>query len=232
MQSSLGEIRLTDSVVVVTGAAPLPADAVAAIPPGSVVIACDGALDYALASGLEPTLLVGDLDSVSAAGRAWAESCATVEQHDPDKDHTDTELALARAADFNPTRLLLLAGGGDRLDHTIAAIAALGHPSLTSIPSIVGRWAGHDLTVVHGPGRTTLDSPVGTTVSLLALHGVCTGVTVDGVRWPLTDAELVPGVSLGVSNEITETPATVTLSAGVLTIVHTDDPRSISTESS
>ena len=227
MQRTLGDTRMTDSVVVVTGAAPLPADAVAAIPPGSVVIACDGALDHALASGIEPMLLVGDLDSVSAAGRAWAESCATIEQHDP-----DTELALARAADFNPSRLVLLSGGGDRLDHTIAAIAALGHPSLTSIPSIVGRWAGHDLTVLHGPGRVTLDSPVGTTVSFLALHGVCVGVTIEGVRWPLTDAELVPGVSLGVSNEITEAPAAVSLSAGVLTIVHTDDIDSTSTEAS
>ncbi len=232
MQPSTSETRMTDTVVVVTGAAPLSSAMVAEVPAGAVIIAADGALDHALAAGLEPTMLVGDLDSVSDEGRAWAEANATIERHDPDKDHTDTELALARAADLNPTHLLMLSGGGDRLDHTIAAIAALGHPSLTSIPTIDGRWGDQPVTVLHGPGRTTLDPPVGTTISLLALHRRCTGVSIAGVRWPLDGADLDPGVSLGVSNETTATPVDVAVSAGVLTIVQTLEPPSTRTESS
>jgi len=215
---AMAGVTMLDVAVVVTGAAPLDPSAVEAIPADAVVIAADGALDHALAAGMQPSVLVGDLDSVSSDALDWAERHATVERHDPDKDHTDTELALRRAADLNPARLLLLSGGGDRLDHTIAAITALGHRSLTSIPTIDAWWGGQRLRVLHGPGRTTLDLPLGSTLSLVALHGACTGVTATGLRWPLDGAELAPGVSLGISNETIDDSIALSVSTGVLTV--------------
>ena len=209
---------MTGCAVVVTGADALPAAALAAIPPDAVVIAADGALDHALAAGLTPAGLVGDLDSVSARGLAWAQAHATIERHSPDKDLTDTELALRTATDLNPDRLMLI-GAGDRLDHLIAAIGALGHLRLTSIPVIEGWWGTNRLRVVHGPGQAHLALPVGTTLSLLALHGPCTGVHISGVRWPLLDAELAAAVGLGVSNLSTEPDVTVRVSSGVLTVI-------------
>lgn len=211
----------TECVVVVTGAAALPAAGVAAIPRDAIVLAADGALDHALAAGLSPAGLVGDLDSVSRAGLRWAKAHATIDRHPPDKDHTDTELALAVAADLNPNRLLLI-GAGDRLDHLLAAIGALGRPVLTSVPVIEGWWGGQRLWVVHGPGQATIDLGVGATVSLLALHGPCSGVSISGVRWPLANDDLEPAVGRGVSNEVTETPVLVRVSSGVLTVIVPD----------
>ena len=132
---------MDDIVIVITGNEPLHQRALDSIPRGAIVIAADGALDHALAAGLQPAALVGDLDSVSAEGLAWATAHSTIDRHQPDKDHTDTELALATAADLNPARVTLISGGGDRLDHTLAAIGALGHPSLTSVPVIDGWMA-------------------------------------------------------------------------------------------
>ena len=209
---------MNDIVIVVTGAAPLPRRAVDAVPTGAIVLAADGALDHALAAGLEPAALVGDLDSVSAEGLDWAEAHATIQRHPPDKNHTDTELALATAADLNPQHLMLISGGGDRLDHTFAAIGALGASSLTSIPVIDGWWGEQRLAVLHGPGRARLELTHGTTVSLLAMHGPCSGVTIDGVRWPLDHADLGAAVGLGVSNEATADVVDVSVNAGVLTI--------------
>jgi thiamine pyrophosphokinase len=148
---------MNETVIVVTGAAQLDEDAVAEVPHDAIVIAADGALDHALAAGLTPAGLVGDLDSVSPEGLAWAQHHATIAQHDPDKDHTDTELALQVALDFAPCRLILLSGGGDRLDHSLAAIGALGHPSLTSIPEIDGWWGDQRFHVLHGPGKLSLE---------------------------------------------------------------------------
>lgn len=211
-------IAMTDAVIVVTGASPLHATAVEQIPLDAVVIAADGALDHALAADIRPSVLVGDLDSVSPDGLDWAERHATIDRFDPDKDQTDTELALRRAVAANPTRLVLLSGGGDRLDHTLAAVTALGHRSLTSIPVIDAWWGDQRLRVLHGPGRTTLALPIGSTLSLLALHGACTGLTVSGVRWPLDAAELPPGTSLGVSNVTTDDTVSLSISTGVLTV--------------
>jgi thiamine pyrophosphokinase len=209
---------MNDIVIVVTGAAPLPRPAVEAVPPGSIVLAADGALDHALAAGLVPAALVGDLDSVSPDGLAWAEAHATVQRHPPDKNQTDTELALATAVDLDPQRLMLISGGGDRLDHTVAALGALGARSLTSIPEIDGWWGEQRLAVLHGPGRTRLELSPGTIISLLAMHGPCSGVSIDGVRWPLHRAELGSVVGLGVSNVATADVVDVSVNVGVLTI--------------
>ncbi len=139
-------------VVVVTGSAPLHRRAIAAVPPGAYVVAADGGLDHARAAGLDPDLLVGDLDSISPVGLAWAVEHAQVERHPADKTCTDTELALALAARRSPDHVLLVAGAGDRLDHALAALGALGAPSLERVAEVEGWW-GCDHVRVARPGR-------------------------------------------------------------------------------
>lgn len=215
---------MNDHIVIVTGAASLPDHVVAAIPPAAIVLGVDGGLDMALAAGLRPSGLIGDLDSVSAEGLEWARAHATVAKHPTDKNQTDTELALAFAADMNPERLTLI-GGGDRLDHTIAAIGSLAARPLTGIPVLEGWWEGQHLDVLHGPARRQLDLEPGSTLSLLAIGPACKVVTIDGVLWPLTEHRLDPVIGLGVSNEVTDPDGTVSisLSVGVLTVF--DEPR-------
>ena len=100
------------TVVVVTGASPLDRRAVAAVPADALIIAADGGLDHARAAGLDPDVLVGDLDSISALGLAWATEHVEVVRHPVDKAATDTELAIAHAATYEPSRILLVAGPG------------------------------------------------------------------------------------------------------------------------
>lgn len=214
-----------EHIVIISGSAPLDAHVVEAIPDDTILLAVDGGLDHALAAGLLPSHLIGDCDSVSTAGLAWADEHATIARFPPDKDLTDTELALAFAADMDPARLTLV-GGGNRLDHGLAAIGALGHNLLASVPRIDGWWDGQHLDVVHGPGHLDLHLVPSTTLSLLALHGTCAGVTITGVRWPLHDAELAPLVGWGVSNKVQSGDGEsgivpVHLSTGVLTIFDT-----------
>ena len=213
---------MNDTVVIVTGAAPLDARAVAAIPSNAIVIAADGGLDHARAAGLTPAGLIGDLDSVSADGLAWAQQHATIQRHPIDKDATDTELAVGFAAGMNPARVVMVAGGGDRLDHTLAAIGALGATVLTSVPLVECWWGGQYLQVVHGPARVSIrvgtSSEPGTRISLLAMHGPCTGVTLSGTRWQLDRAELGPLVGHGLSNVAIEPDVELAVSTGILTV--------------
>ncbi len=207
------------TVVVITGSAPLDGRAIEAMPTDAVVVAADGGLDHARAAGIDPAVLVGDLDSVTALGLAWASEHTTVVRHPIDKAATDTELAIAYAAELEPARIVLLAGQGDRLDHAVAALGALGAPALAGVDHLEAWWGGDRLLVVHGPGSTTLDLPAGTTFSVLSMHGVAEGVTVDGARWPLTDHRLESLVGLGVSNQIDTPPATIRVERGVVTII-------------
>ncbi len=215
---------MNEQIVIVSGSAPLPAHVAAAIPEEAIVLAVDGGLDQALAAGLEPSGLIGDLDSVTDEGLEWARQHATITHHPVDKDRTDTELALAFAADMSPARLTLV-GGGDRLDHTIAAIGALGAPSLTSIPALDAWWHGQHIDVIHGPAREVLLLEPGSLLSLVAMHGPCTHVSISGVRWELDEADLSPVVGLGISNEVAAgepgddaVEVRVALSTGVVTV--------------
>ena len=209
----------SDTVVVITGAAPLDRRAVAAIPRDATIIAADGGLDHARAAGLAPTLLVGDLDSISAIGLAWASEHTEVVRHPVDKGATDTELAVAHAATLAPQRILLLAGQGDRLDHAVAALGALGAPELAGAASLEVWWGSDQLHVVHAPRTIEMDLPAGTIFSVLAMHGPCAGVTVSGARWPLDGASIPPLVGLGVSNQVEEPPVAIGVADGIVTVI-------------
>ncbi len=216
---------MNEHIVIITGAAPIDPHVAELVPPDALIMAVDGGLDHALAAGFEPTHLVGDLDSVTDDGLAWAARHCSIQRHPADKDQTDTELALSYAATFDPERITLI-GGGDRLDHTIAGIGALGALSVTSVPVLEAWWGGHHVRVVQGPGSATLDVEPGSTLSLLALHGSCTKVVLHGTKWELDGVDLDALVGLGVSNEVADSASTVevALSGGVLTIFDVPAP--------
>ena len=210
--------------VVVIGGGALSARALEAVRTDAVVIAADSGLDHAVAAELRPSVLVGDLDSISASGRMWAYARGVeIHEHPMDKDATDTEIAIARALEVPGVRQLLVIGGVDeagerRLDHQLATILALGHHSLAELGSVRAVLGATAMSMLH-PGRhTVLDVEPGQLFSLLALHGPCTGVTVTGARWPLDDASFSGTEARGVSNEGSDRTE-VTVASGVLTVV-------------
>jgi thiamine pyrophosphokinase len=206
-------------VVVVIGGGGLSAEAVASVHPDTV-IAADSGLDHAVAAGMEPSILVGDLDSISASGRMWAYAHQiTIDESPTEKDLTDTELAIHTALGVEGiTRLTVLGGRGDRLDHLQGTLLALGSPSLAVLAE-VRAWIGDTaIVVVHGGRSALLDLEPGRTFSVLALHGPATGVTVAGAKWELTSANLMPTEARGVSNEAKE-HTMVTVESGVVTVV-------------
>jgi thiamine pyrophosphokinase len=211
-------VAINDTFVVVIGAEPLHGEVVALLPPGARIVAADSGTDHALAAGLFPEIVIGDLDSISKSGLAWARANAQLVEHPPEKDLTDTELALQFVAQQHPERVILLSGGGDRLDHTMAAFGALGASELTGIPDLQCWWGGQYAMVLHGPSRIRRNLSPGTQISLLALQGPCSGVTVSGTHWELTNAELSALSGHGLSNVAVSSTVQIAVSTGILTI--------------
>ena len=213
----MAALGANEMVVVVTGGDPIDRAHLPTLPPGTLVIAADSGIDHAHALGLRVDIGIGDFDSVSAEGmaRAMADG-AVLERHPAEKDATDLELALDVARARRPERILLLGGHGGRLDHLLANALLLAAPA----------YAGIELSAQMGPARVTvihtaglLTGAPGDIVTLLAAHGPATGISTTGLRYPLADEDLQPGSSRGVSNELTEDHATVSVTGGVVLAV-------------
>lgn len=178
------------------------------------VIAADSGLHAAVRLGLTADLVVGDLDSVDHAllDRPGLE----VDRHPAAKDQTDIVLALDRARDLGAHAVVVVSGGGGRLDHALANLLVLASP----------RYAGLQMRALIGDAEIAvvrdhhaMTAPEGTVVSLFAVDGPALGVTTDGLRYPLHDEVLDPLSSRGVSNEFVGGPAAVRLTDGVLLVI-------------
>lgn len=187
-----------------------------------LVIAADGGAGSLDRIGRQPDLLVGDLDSIdpSLLERLAADG-TRVERHPPDKEASDTELAVAAALAAGATEVVILgAVGGDRLDHELANLLLLADPTLTGndVRAARGQTVAR---AVHGPGTLELEGAAGDLVTLLPVGGEAVGVSTDGLRWPLEDAALAMGRSRGLSNEVLRAPASVRIERGTLLVVET-----------
>ena len=91
------------------------------------LVAADRGLDFFRETGLVPDLADGDFDSVSADGKAYLDSLTRtrIMKLQPEKDDTDTELAIKQALAMNCSHITLLGATGGRLDHMIGNIHLL-----------------------------------------------------------------------------------------------------------
>lgn len=189
------------------------------LPARALVIAADSGWDHATAIGLVPDLLVGDLDSISAAGLAAAEAAGTpITKYPTAKDATDTELALLAAVSHGAGHLTVVSGGGDRLDHLLGTLFALALPALHAVT--VEAWVGSCHVALVAAGRTvTVAARVGEVLTLLPVGGSASGITTGGLAYPLCDEELTAGASRGLSNVVECTPVTVTVGTGTVFVL-------------
>lgn len=183
------------------------------VPPGATVIAADAGADLAAAFDLTVGLLVGDLDSVSAATLA---GLAKVERHPADKDATDLELALAAAMRLAPERILVLGGAGGRLDHLLGGLLLLAADAYADV-QVDAHFGAAAVHVIRG--ERVLRGERGELVSLFAVHGPATGIVTEGLVYPLRGEALEPGSTRGVSNVFAEREVRVALERGVLLAV-------------
>ncbi len=204
---------MAEVVVVFAGGAPLPASVLKGIPDGAYVIAADSGFDHAHRLGVKVDLLVGDLDSISPEGLGLA---GDIEQHPTDKNATDLAIALDAASRRGPSRVIVVGGAGGRIDHFLANAALL---TASEYADLELTWLPGDAVIHIVRDRVELSGSSGDVVSLLPYGGPVHGVSTDGLRWPLTEAVLTPGTSLGVSNQMIDTRATVELTEGVLLTV-------------
>jgi thiamine pyrophosphokinase len=198
-------------VVVVAGGPERPAAVV--VPPGATVIAANGGVALAAELGLGVDLVVGDLDSISAE-RLAAVPC--VERHPEAKDASDLELALRSALGLGPERIVVVGGGGGRLDHLLGSLLLLAAEAYAGV-LVDAQVGGAAVHVVRD--ERMLEGMPGELISLFAVHGPANGVVSEGLVFPLRGEVLEPGSSRGLSNVFAAREVRIRVERGVLLAV-------------
>ena len=207
----------TTAVVVIGGLAPDRRLSSILVRP-TIVVAADAGLHHAIDLGLRVNAVVGDMDSVDHAILTGAELNGVEVVRSPrDKDLTDTELALRHAASRGATRITVVTGGGGRLDHQLGVIASLAHRDLAAC-TIDAWWDTAHINVLHGPARIDVAGRAGEVLGLHAFGGDARGVTTTGLKWNVTDETFAPHSTRGVSNELNEVRASISLANGTLIV--------------
>lgn len=176
---------------------------------GSRVIAADGGIRHARPLGLDVELWVGDFDSTDPD---LVTPYAHIDRrtYPSAKDRTDGEIAIDEALQRGAGEILLVGGLGGQSDHALAHIMLALGLARKGVPVVV--TSGDEEAWPLLPGGRNLDLLTSTRISIVALSDL-TGLTLTGVKWPLTDKAVELGSSLTLSNIVTG-PATITLDAG------------------
>ncbi len=190
------------------------------------VIVADGGLELAEMLALTPTAVVGDFDSVKPEVLEKYRSASRIlwDVHKPEKDETDTELAIGTAMKLGCGRLVILGATGGRLDHELSNIHLL--------KSCLD--AGVDAALYDAQNRVSLltrervfhrDGIYGKYISFIPMTEKVRGIRLTGFKYPLSGRDISIGREAGlcVSNEIVEDTAVIRIDDGILICIESKD---------
>lgn len=183
------------------------------IKPDDLLIAADAGYLHLQKLNMEPHILLGDFDSMSAPENK------DIIVHPVMKDDTDTMLAVKLGFEKGYTEFVIYGAlGGERTDHTVANIQSL---------AFIAEKGGKGTLVGNGELFTLIkntaieifkgDNP---TFSVFAYGREAEGVTIIGSLFDVENASLSPFFPLGVSNKIKEEKVRISVEEGYLLIVY------------
>ncbi len=177
-----------------------------------VIVCADGGYDAIYYTNIIPTAIIGDLDSV----RFPLPSNAEIIRYPTEKDKTDLEICIDYIKDKECDTLFILGALGGRLDHILGCNYALEYAMNLGINAMIlcGKTRVYLVKDKIELDRETFDY-----VSLIPCTTTVTGVTTQGLKYPLENAELKRQSSYGISNEFYNNKAEVSIKSGLLFVI-------------
>lgn len=189
-----------------------------------LITAADSGMDFLYRNHLTPDIIVGDFDSANINALYYFRENTRIEfwQLNREKDETDTEFAVHDAISRGMTKITILGGTGNRLDHMLGNIQLLG----------IGLENDVAIEIIDEHNRVRMiDKPVciskkeqfGDFVSLIPYSKTVEHVTLTGFKYNLTDDTMGGFGSLGISNEIVGDVAEISFEGGIMLVVESRD---------
>ena len=145
--------------------------------------------------------------------------------HKPEKDETDTELAINTAVKLGCDQLVILGATGGRLDHEWSNVHLLKTCLDQNVDAcLLDRQ--NKVFLIAPPGRVFAREEVfGKYVSFIPMTSQVKEITLEGFKYPLKDKSFSIGIEAGrmISNELEEKNAELHFAEGILICMETRD---------
>lgn len=187
-----------------------------------IIIAADRGALFLIEHGIQPHIAVGDFDSITEQEREKVrDNSERIITCDPvHKDLTDTEMAFETALDLEPTDILMLGATGTRMDHTLANVHIMVRAMQHHISCTLQDEHNYMMLTTS---EAFVEDRGYEYISLLPLTNEVTGITLEGFMYPLDQATIRMGQSLGISNKLLGKSGTVSINSGLLLIIQSKD---------
>ena len=188
------------------------------------IIGVDKGIEYLKLCNIKPTHLVGDFDSINkeVLEEYIGMEDITTRIFNPNKEGTDTELAVNLAIDLGVDRIFLLGGTGRRLDHTFGNI----YISKTALDKGVNCFIidKYNRIFIAGPGKVHVNKGnVYKYITVFPYEGHVKGLSIKGVKHPIDVDVLEKENTQSISNQIIDKECTIEIGQGHLIIVQSRD---------
>lgn len=194
------------------------------------VIAVDGGLKLADRLQLMPDYIVGDFDTIEpeiierykVLTKRHESNAPKVLSFRPEKDDTDTEIAVRLCIELKVKKVTIVGATGTRLDHTLANIHMLKNFLESGIEAAIYDCNNKIYLTDHNLVLRR-DQLYGENFSMLPFTESVTGITLKGFKYPLKNKTISLGTSLCISNVVLEETASLEFDTGILIVFETLD---------
>lgn len=196
-------------------------DTLKAVEP-EVLIGVDKGLEFLYENHVMPTHIVGDFDSVSPRIIEYyeTETRIPIRRFQPEKDASDTEIALRLALELGVNTLWILGATGTRLDHVMANIQILSiahaHGVKAYLLDVHNRISLEEREVLLSKSER-----FGEYFSIFPFGGEVEELSIEGAKYPLSGYRLCPDSSMCVSNEWKDEEVKITFPQGKILLMET-----------
>lgn len=187
------------------------------VPTFDIIICADGGAEYAYKCGILPHYLIGDFDSINNdVLEYFTLKNVKIERYPKNKDFTDTELCVYKALEEKCNEIIIFAGIGSRIDHSLGNIGLL---HIIKSFGAKGCIISENQIIYICNDTLILKGKKGDLVSIIPFGGDAKGITTEGLQYPLKDDTIKFGYPTGVSNVMTDDICKIKITSGEILVI-------------
>lgn len=185
-----------------------------------IIIAIDKGLESLDKLGITPKYILGDFDSINKQILRKYENVKK-RKLNPEKDYTDTHAGINLAIELKSTEITIVGAIGTRIDHTIANVHILKEALDRNIKAKIINEK-NEIELINKKIEIEKNKNF-KYISIIPLTSNVSGITIKGMKYPLSNYTLEVGKSIGISNEQIEEKAFIQIKNGILIIIKSKD---------